>query len=159
MRESPKNKQTDGSTRNRPFVILSWKGKGRAHILYRSSAETILSGQLFPVSGYCFADLLCSLFRFLRGQAEIIGYFQSQFQVNGVIILTHIEGKPVPRGDWVHIIERASRQPVGVRRKPWLRRWSSVLDTAMLNTIRFHSSTRSCRGDAPLARMNAARSR
>src|SRR5699024_7105058 len=99
LRESPKNKQTDGSTRNRPFVILSWKGKGRAHILYRSSAETILSGQPFPVSGYCFADLLCSLFRFLRGQAEIIGYFQSQFQVNGVIILTHIEGKPVPRGD------------------------------------------------------------
>ena len=31
--------------------------------------------------------------------------------------------------------------------------------TAMLNTIRFHSSARSCRGDAPLARMNAARSR
>ena len=73
MREPPKNKQTDGSTRNRPFVILSWKGKGGAHILYRSPAETILSGQPFPVSGYCFADLLCSLFRFLRGKAEIIG--------------------------------------------------------------------------------------
>ena len=106
------NKQTDGSTRNRPFVILSWKGKGGAHILYRSPAETILPGQLFPVSGYCFADLLCSLFRFLRGKAEIIGYFQSQFQVNGVIILTHIEGKPVPRGDWVHIIERG-QPPAG----------------------------------------------
>ncbi len=65
-----KNKQTDGSTRNRPFVILSWKGKGRAHILYRSSAEFILSGQLFPVSGYCFADLLCSLFRFLRARPK-----------------------------------------------------------------------------------------
>ena len=156
MRESPKNKQTDGSTRNRPFVILSWKGKGRAHILYRSSAETILPGQLFPVSGYCFADLLCSLFRFLRGQAEIIGYFQSQFQVNGVIILTHIEGKPVPRGDWVHIIERGQPPAGGCQKETMV---AQVVVTAMLNTIRFHSSTRSGRGDAPLARMNAARSR
>ena len=117
MREPPKNKQTDGSTRNRPFVILSWKGKGRAHILYRSSAETILPGQLFPVSGYCFADLLCSLFRFLRGKAEIIGYRQRQIQVNGVIIFTHIEGKPVPRGDWVHIIERGQPPAGGCQEK------------------------------------------
>lgn len=88
------------------------EGKGRTHILYRASAETTLSGQPLPVSGYCFADLLCSLFRFLRGKAEIIGYLQRQIQVNGVIILTHIEGKPVPRGDWVHIIERG-QPPAG----------------------------------------------
>ena len=93
MRKLLKNKQTDGSTGNRPFVILSWKGKGRTHILYRASAETTLSGQPLPVSGYCFADLLCSLFRFLRGKAEIIGYLQRQIQVNGVITLTLRESR------------------------------------------------------------------
>ena len=43
---------------------------------------------------------------------KLLGYLQRQIQVNGVIIFTNIEGKPVPRGDWVHIIERG-QPPAG----------------------------------------------
>ena len=39
--------------------------------------------------------------------------------------------------------------PFSDNRNPWFLRWSSVLDTRMLNTIRFQSSTRSFLGFAP----------
>ena len=41
-------------------------------------------------------------------------------------------------------------QPSALRIKPWFLMWSSVLETAMLNTIRFHSSVKSFLGAAPL---------
>lgn len=55
----------DGSCGTGPFLISWPEGKGRAHIFHSAPTEAILSGQLLPVSGYGFADLLRRLLSLL----------------------------------------------------------------------------------------------
>lgn len=96
--KSVRNKQTDGSRRNRPFVILWPEREGGPHVFHRTPAQAILPSQLLPVAGYGFTDIRRRLLCLYGGQAEVIGHLQRQFQVDGVVEFVHIEESRSPEG-------------------------------------------------------------